>query len=130
MNDATLNGGTFPFMESVATVVVDEASKGMDAFKRVVREYEAATARHGVLVPISTVAEALGVTPARVTALIEENRLQAVVVTGRRWVVADSVVAHIAAGPKATGRPKKLSKVGNSYRVGKELADAAEGLMK
>lgn len=128
MSEATT--ADFPFVDTLPKVVVQEATKGVEAFKRVVREYEAATAQHGVLVPISTVAESLGVTPARVTALIEENRLQAVTVTGRRWVVAGSVMTYIAAGPKATGRPKKLSKVANSYRVGKELADAAETLMK
>jgi hypothetical protein len=130
MSQATATVPEFPFVESLPSVVVEEARKGMDAFKQVVREYEEAQAQYGLLVPISTVAESLGVSAARVTALIDENRLAAVVVTGRRWVVAASVMTYIAAGPKQTGRPKKLSKVGNSYRVGKELADAAEGLMK
>ena len=129
MSEATLNGETFPFMESVATVVADESRKGLDAFKRIVREYEAATATHGPVVPISTVAEHLDVSHQAVQNLIERNRLEAVEIGGRRWVVGVSVLRYLAEGPRRTGRPKKLSKVANSIRLGKELAASAEGVM-
>ncbi len=88
----------------------------VDAFKRVVREYEAAVAAHGVVVPIITVAESLGVSHQRVGSLLDEGRIASVMVTGRRYVKAESVFAYLAAGPGKPGRPKKLSKVMNSVR--------------
>lgn len=130
MSEATLNDGTFPFMGSVATVVVEESRKGLDAFKRVVREYEAATAAHGPVVPISTVAEHLDVSIQAVQNLIERNRLEAVEIGGRRWVVGSSVIRYLVEGPKRAGRPKKLSKLANSVRLGRELAASAEGAVE
>ena len=126
---ATATASEFPFVEGLPQVVVKEAKRGAAAFRQVVEEYQAAQAKHGLLVPVSTVAEAVGISPQRVTQLLDEGRLQAVTVTGRRWVVAASVTAFLAQGPRPAGRPKKLSKLANSVRLGVELAAAAESLV-
>lgn len=132
MSNATTTASApeFGFCESFPAAAAKEVKKGMDAFKQVLKEYEEAQARHGLLVPISTVAEAMGVTPQRVTMLIDAGRIAAVTVSGRRWAVAKSVMEFLAAGPRPNGRPRKLSKWGNSVRVGKELAAAAEAMME
>lgn len=130
MSDAAAINPEFGFVETLPQGVATEAKRGIEAFKVVVRDYEEAQAKHGLLVPITTVAEALGVSPQRVTMLIDDGRIAAVTVTGRRWAVAQSVVDYLKAGPRPTGRPKKLSKWGNSVRVGKELAAAAEAVME
>lgn len=110
--------------------VAGEVRSGAEAFKHVLREYQRAQERHGVLVPMTTVAEALDVSGARVFALVDEGRLDAVEVVGRRWVIAESVVRYLAEGPRKPGRPKKLSKLANSVRMGRELAASAEDCMK
>jgi len=130
MSHTATGTAEFGFVESLPKGAAREVKRGVDAFREVLREYEAAQARHGVLVPCSTVAEALGVSAQRVDTLIDENRMRAVLVSGRRWVVADSVVEYLAAGPKQTGRPRKVSRLGNSVRVGQELATAAASIME
>lgn len=117
-------------METVPAGIATEAKKGVDAFRQVVREYEEAQARHGLLVPPSTVAESLGVSPQRVDQLMDAGRLRGVVVSGRKYVVAASVVEYLKDGPRPIGRPRKLSKVANSVRLGVELAAAAEAMIE
>lgn len=126
MKDATLDAGTFPFMQDVGAVVVEEAKTGIAAMRRVVREYEKATETHGPLVPLQTVAETLGVAVQTVDDYIARGRLQAVELSGRRWVVGASAIQLLAEGPRKGGRPRLLDRVRNSARVGKELAIAAE----
>jgi hypothetical protein len=126
MSEATANSGTFPFMQSVASVAVEEAKTGIAAMRRVVREYEKATETYGPLVPLQTVAETLGVAVQTVDDYITRGRLQAVELSGRRWVVGASAIQLVAEGPRKGGRPRLLDRVRNSARVGKELAIAAE----
>ena len=129
MNGTTTQAEEFPFVESLPQIVAEEVQSGVAAFRKVVREYEAAQARHGVLVPISTVAEALDVSHQRVSDLLDDNRLEAAEICGRRWVIASSVAAYLAEGPRKAGRPRKLSKIGNTVRWARELSQTAENQM-
>jgi hypothetical protein len=130
MSETAAGNPEFSFVESLPQAIAAEARTAMEAFKQVMADYEGAQKDHGLLVPITTVAESLGVTSQRVAELLDAGRMHGVVVTGRRWVVASSVVAYIQAGPRARGRPRKLSAVGNDVRKGLELAAAVQGLMK
>jgi len=116
----------FSFIDGMPKRVQKRLQRGVDAFREVVDAFEAAQAEHGLLVPFSTVADSLGVSQQRVYTLAEENRLQAVEVSGRRWVVASSVFAYLSQGPKQAGRPKKLGTGKQTFNVVRELASAVE----
>lgn len=116
----------FQFVEGLPKRVQRKLQRGMDAFSEVVREFQAANERHGLLVPISTVSESLGCSTQYVGELLDKERLRGVDVCGRRWVIAASVFEHLAAGPRPKGRPRKLGTVHQTLNVARELAAAAE----
>lgn len=116
-------------MEDLPRGVVSEARKGVEAFRAVVRAYEDAVAKHGLLVPPTTIAESLGVSPQRVDQLMDVGRLDAVTIAGRRWVVANSVERYLAEGPRKGGRPRKVGAVKQQLNHAEALCEAAEKLM-
>jgi hypothetical protein len=103
--------------------------RGLAALESVIDQYQAAQEAHGPLVPISTVAAVLGVTPQRVGDLLNEGRMISVEVCGRRWVAAKSVRADLVSGPKASGRPRKVTTAGNTVRALREMVAMGENAM-
>ena len=126
----TADAEEFPFVEELPKAIVAEAAVGLAAMRRVLAEYQEATAQHGPVVPITTVAEQLGVTKQAVMGLIDRGRIEAVEVCGRRWVIGSTVLRYLEEGPKKGGRPRKLTTAGNTVRLGVELAATAQGVMK
>ena len=103
----TKHTAEFSFVKALPEPPVRPSVTPQAAFDQVVREYEAAQTLHGVLVPISTVAECLGVSSQRVLDLLNDNRLEAAEICGRRWVISSSVKRHLAEAPRKPGRPRK-----------------------
>ena len=122
-------GLEFGFVEGIPVKEPGLVEQGARALAEVMRQYEEATKEHGPIVPMATVAEQLGVSTQRVQNLVNEGRIASVGIAGRRWVIGKSALEYLAAGPRKPGRPKKLTVLGNSYRLGKELAATAEKLI-
>lgn len=123
MSDSQANAAEFPFMGEVEAKpgVVSEFKRGAAALRAVAREFREAVERHGDLIPMTTVAEVMGISYQAVQNYIARGRLDAVDVVGKRWVVAASAVRLLEEGPRKGGRPKKPVAV----QVGEALADAA-----
>jgi len=129
MSETEALGAEFPFVQELpAGTVAEELKGGVAAFRRLVRQFEAAQARHGVLVPPTAVADALGVTPQRVNTLMDEGRFETVSIAGRRWITAQSAEAFIAAGPRPVGRPRKEGTLRQQLNHANELAAAVQGM--
>ena len=112
MYEATVND--FPFVADLAKAERKEVRSVWSELDRIADAVEL----HGVVLPQTFVADLLSVSRTRVAQLIDTGRLDAVEISGRRFVTEKSL-RRWASSIHKNGRPFKISK-----------ADMLEGLGK
>jgi hypothetical protein len=117
----------FPFVKDLPKREKSKVAKIMD----VIHELEAVTKERGPIIPQGLIADVLGVSKQRVSALLDQGRMDYHTINGTRFVYSKSF-REFARQERKVGRPPTKSPVVQAARAAKwgvqlgcQIADAA-----